>query len=71
MSTHGDEQETVHIVVINDEEQYALWSDWQPVPAGWTKVFGPDKKSACLEFVKEHWTDMRPKSLREAMASHH
>jgi MbtH protein len=22
----------------------------------------------CLAYVEEHWTDMRPRSLREAMA---
>jgi MbtH protein len=25
-------------------------------------------RSDCLAYVEEHWTDMRPRSLREAMA---
>ncbi len=54
-------------VLINDEEQYSLWPAGKEIPAGWSSVFGPDSKEACLAYVEEHWTDMRPKSLREAM----
>ena len=69
MSAQDSDQDTIHVVVINHEEQYALWAEHLPVPAGWTVTFGPEKKSACLEYVKQTWTDMRPKSLRDAMAA--
>ena len=68
MSAH-DDQDDLFVIVINHEEQYALWAEHLPVPAGWTQVFGPEKKPACLDYVNKHWTDMRPKSLREAMAA--
>jgi MbtH protein len=68
MSSRDDDNDSLHVVVVNHEEQYALWPDYSPVPAGWTQVFGPDKKPPCLEYVKQNWTDMRPKSLRDAMA---
>lgn len=39
----------------------------QAVPEGWTVAFGGTEgttRQACLEYVEEHWTDMRPRSLR-------
>jgi MbtH protein len=30
-------------------------------------VHGPDARQPCLDYVNEHWTDMRPRSLAEAM----
>ncbi|KOT89451.1 protein mbtH, partial [Streptomyces rimosus subsp. pseudoverticillatus] len=38
------------------------------IPAGWQSVYGPEGRQACLDYVEEHWTDMRPRSLAEAMA---
>lgn len=66
MSTALDDQDDVFVVVVNHEDQHALWLPHSPVPNGWTLKFGPDKKAACLEYVKQNWTDMRPKSLVEA-----
>ncbi|WP_434740509.1 AMP-binding protein [Micromonospora sp. SH-82] len=51
------------LVVVNDEEQYSLWPADRPVPDGWTTVF-TGAVEACLEHVAEHWTDLRPASLR-------
>ena len=53
-------------VVSNEEEQYSLWPDFQPVPTGWVVRHGPDSRAACLEFVERHWTDIRPRSVRES-----
>ena len=53
-------------VLINDEEQHSLWPTFADVPAGWRVVFGEDTRANCLAYVGEAWTDMRPKSLREA-----
>ncbi|WP_407697851.1 MbtH family protein [Streptomyces kaniharaensis] len=33
----------------------------------WTTVHGEDSRQACLDYVNENWTDMRPKSLADAM----
>ncbi|MFJ3961223.1 MbtH family protein [Streptomyces sp. NBC_01232] len=56
-------------VVVNDEEQHSLWPSFAEIPAGWRIVFGEESRRQCLEYVEAHWTDLRPKSLREAMAS--
>lgn len=54
-------------VVVNDEDQHSLWPSFSEVPAGWRAVFGPAGRADSLAYVDQHWTDMRPKSLREAV----
>jgi MbtH protein len=54
-------------VLRNDEGQHSLWPDFAEVPAGWATVHGPDDREACLRYVEENWTDMRPNSLVRAM----
>lgn len=56
-----------YYVVINDEEQHSIWLTSREMPRGWRPIHGPAAKEACLAYIAEHWTDMRPKSLREAM----
>jgi MbtH protein len=53
-------------VLINHEEQYSFWPADLPVPGGWDEVLVGSKQE-CDDYVNEHWTDMRPKSLRVAM----
>jgi MbtH protein len=67
-----DDQDGRFFVLVNAEEQYSLWPTFSDVPAGWTVVFGgPDgsDRESALRYVEENWTDMRPRSLREAMAA--
>jgi len=58
------EDTTIYMVVVNQEEQYSIWPADRDVPMGWrdTGFHGP--KQACLEHIKEIWTDMRPRNLR-------
>ncbi|AQT74924.1 MULTISPECIES: MbtH family protein [Streptomyces] len=56
-------------VLVNDEEQHSLWPSFAEIPAGWRVVFGEESRQLCLEHVEANWTDLRPKSLREAMAA--
>ncbi|MDK1290494.1 MbtH family protein [Pseudoalteromonas umbrosa] len=55
-------------VIINHEEQYSLWPSYKTIPGGWKDTGVNGDKAACLEYIKTHWTDMRPLSLRQAMA---
>lgn len=64
-----DDENGTFYVLVNDEEQYSLWPSWSPVPAGWEVVLGETSRQACLDYVEEHWTDLRPRSLRERMAA--
>lgn len=56
-------------VVVNDEEQYSIWSAEQEPPAGWRPVGFTGSREDCMAHVDQVWTDMRPKSLRIAMDS--
>jgi MbtH protein len=57
-----------YLAVVNDEEQYALWPAPLAIPGGWHEAGMRGTKDECLTFIGSVWTDMRPKSLREAMA---
>ncbi|ONF42765.1 MbtH family protein [Marinobacter lutaoensis] len=63
-----DSDKTVFQVVINDEEQYSIWPDYKAIPEGWKAVGVKGDKATCLAHIEEVWTDMRPKSLRDALA---
>ena len=70
MSTNPfDDENGRFYVVVNDEDQHSLWPAFAEVPAGWRVAFGADVKAKCLEYVEQNWTDLRPRSLREAMAA--
>ncbi|WP_024803007.1 MbtH family protein [Nocardia sp. BMG51109] len=62
-----DDEDGRFFVLVNEEDQHSLWPVFAEVPAGWRIVFGEDTRSACIEYVEKNWTDMRPRSLREAM----
>jgi uncharacterized protein YbdZ (MbtH family) len=55
-------------VLVNDEEQHSLWPAFADVPAGWRVVYGEADRAACLDYIEQNWTDIRPKSLRERLA---
>lgn len=64
-----DEDELTYKVVYNEELQYSIWPAHRAAPQGWTEegVSGP--KQACLDHITGVWTDLRPLSLRRAMAA--
>jgi MbtH protein len=62
-----DSEDTIFRVVVNHEEQYSIWPDYLDMPQGWRAVGPTGPKQVCLEYIKEHWTDMRPLSLRRHM----
>lgn len=64
-----DDDDREYTVVINDEEQYSIWPQGREVPAGWREVGVVGRKDTCLAHIKEVWTDMRPRSLRERMSA--
>lgn len=64
----GDEN-TIFDVVINHEEQYSIWPTYRDMPAGWQATGKRGTKADCLAHIDEVWTDMRPLSLRKALAA--
>jgi uncharacterized protein YbdZ (MbtH family) len=68
MSTNPFDDETgSFLVLVNDEDQHSLWPTFVDMPGGWRQVFGEASRADCLAYVEEHWTDIAPRSLREAM----
>lgn len=68
MSTNPFENpDGTYLALMNDEGQYSLWPEFAEVPAGWRIAHGPDTRQNCLDHIGAQWTDMRPKSLIEAM----
>lgn len=61
---------TIYKVVINHEEQYSIWPAERENPLGWSDVGVSGNKQTCLEHIQAVWTDMRPLSLRQALANH-
>jgi MbtH protein len=62
-----EDENGVYHVLINDEGQHSLWPSFIQVPDGWTIIHESGSRAACLEFINQHWTDMRPNSLVEQM----
>lgn len=63
------EDTTVYKVVVNHEEQYSIWPADRENALGWNDGGKSGSKTECLAYIKEVWTDMRPRSLREKMAA--
>jgi MbtH protein len=59
---------TVYKVVVNEEEQYSIWPADRDNALGWKDAGRSGSKAECLAYIAEHWTDMRPLSLRRHMA---
>jgi MbtH protein len=68
MSANGETREEIFRAVMNDEEQYSIWPADRDLPAGWREAGKTGTRDECLAWIEEVWTDMRPLSLRRAMA---
>jgi MbtH protein len=67
MTNPFENDDATYLVLINDEAQHSLWPSFIDVPRGWRIAHPQDSRQACLDYVNQHWTDMRPKSLVDAM----
>ncbi|OBJ00381.1 MbtH family protein [Mycobacterium sp. 1465703.0] len=63
-----DDEDATFVVLVNDEEQHSLWPTFADMPAGWRVVFGEASRADCLQYVEQNWSDIRPKSLIDALA---
>jgi MbtH protein len=67
MTNPFEDENGVYHVLINEEGQHSLWPSFKEVPQGWTIIHKSDTRAACLDYINQHWTDMRPRSLIERM----
>lgn len=69
MAVKENGHKAIFKVVMNQEEQYSIWSADMENPRGWKDARKQGTRDECLAFIKEVWTDMRPLSLRKKMAA--
>ena len=67
MTNPFEDPDARYLALVNDEGQYSLWPAFAEVPAGWQVAHPEDSRQACLDHIEASWTDMRPRSLVEAM----
>lgn len=64
-----DDETADYFVVVNDEDQYSIWPAKRELPRGW-RADGPARpREECLSYIERTWTDMTPRSVREAIAA--
>jgi uncharacterized protein YbdZ (MbtH family) len=61
-----DDDNGTFLVLVNDEDQHSLWPAFAEVPDGWRVVLGENLRAGCLDYIEDHWKDLRPKSLIQA-----
>lgn len=67
MGWNEEEDDTVYMAVVNDEEQYSIWPADRELPRGWMAAGKAGPKREVLAWIEEVWTDMRPLTLRKKM----
>jgi MbtH protein len=67
MANPFEDPDAEYVVLINEEGQYSLWPSFADVPAGWSVTLQGASREECLNYINQHWTDMRPLSLQRAM----
>jgi len=63
------ENEENYICLINEEEQFSLWFAWKEIPKGWKRVGPQGNKEDVLDYIKQSWVDITPKSCRNISVS--
>jgi MbtH protein len=69
MTNPFDDEEGEFLVLVNDEGQHSLWPVQFDIPEGWSQTGPRGARQACLQWVDENWTDIRPQSLVRDMES--
>jgi MbtH protein len=62
MSNPFDDQGGAFVVLVNDQGQHSLWPAAAEIPPGWSIAYEQNGRRACLEYIKQNWTDMRPRT---------
>jgi MbtH protein len=62
VSNPFDEQGGAFVVLINNQGQHSLWPAPAEIPAGWSIACERSSREACIEYIGENWTDMRPRT---------
>ncbi|MDY0393213.1 MbtH family protein [Virgibacillus halophilus] len=64
MSNPFENPEGSYFVLVNEEGQHSLWPSFINVPHGWKKIYGAADRQACLAYIRDHWHNLMPNSLK-------
>ncbi|MDF7759296.1 MbtH family protein [Kosakonia cowanii] len=64
MSNPFENESLIFTVLVNQENQHALWPEFIQIPDGWEPTFGPAARAECLQYIEQNWTDIKPRSLQ-------
>ncbi len=67
MTNPFEDPDGKYLVLVNDEGQHSLWPSFVDVPTGWVVKHPEADRQTCLDYIEQHWTDMRPLSLVRQM----
>ncbi len=65
----GETAPEAFVVVVNDEDQHALWQAELDVPPGWRRGSAVMSRSECLAAIAGSWPDVTPASVRAGAAT--
>jgi MbtH protein len=66
MTNPFDNEDGTFHVLVNAERQHCLWPSFAAVPDGWDVAMAERNRRSCLDYIENHWTDMRPAGLAGA-----
>lgn len=55
-----DDTQGEFLVLKNAQGEYSLWPTFKLQPLGWSNVYGPSSREACLEYVTQYWQSIQP-----------
>lgn len=69
MSIAATTETTLYKVIVSQEDQYSIWPAYKQSAPGWHDAGKVGSEVECLAYIKEIWTDMRPRGLRDMMTN--
>src|SRR3984957_10363148 len=57
------------VVVVNDQDQRALWRAGLALPSGWRRASAVMARGDCLAAIDRGWPDIAPASVRAGVAA--
>jgi len=67
MTNPFEDENGQYLVIVNNEAQQSLWPSFREIPTGWTPIGPSGSRQECLAWIESNWSDLRPKSLADAM----
>ena len=63
MAWDEEDDTTTLKIVVNREDQYAIWPAGRNNPSGWQAIGKQGRKRECVKYIDDKWPGMRPLRL--------